>query len=216
MLAASPVFAEGRPDVPNANAPQPATDANSTLVEKYVFSAGTGDTVTGTPGYDTPASLSGCTWAKPGYNGAVAAATFDGKTSIARLPGGKTPTGPVAIKAVIRPSVLGGDWFSDVGGLVFAIKPTGKLSAQRHTSTEPWTYIESATTVAAGQWTTIEYQWDGATQRLFVNGTLAAEGASGAGFGSGPRALGCNCFGATSDHFAGDVASFEVRILKAK
>ena len=206
----------GRPDVPAADKPGPATDKNSKLIEKYVFASGTADTVMGAPGYDTPASLVGCTWSKPGFEGAVATATFDDKSSIARLPGGKTPVGPVAIRGVIRPRVLNGVWFSDVGGLILAVKPDGTVSAQRHTSDAPWTYIASTTAIPVGQWSTIEYQWDGTMQRLYINGTFAVEGASGAGFGSGPRGLGCNCWGPTSDHFAGDIASFEVRTLNAK
>ena len=215
LLAFSgPAQAQGRPEAPSATAPRPATDANSTLIEKYVFSAGTGDTVTGAPGYDDPAKLVGCAWTKPGYKNAAAALRFDGKGSIAWLPVSKTPAGPVSIKGVIRPTVLDGLWYSDVGGLILAVKPNGALSAQRHTSDAPWTYIESTVTINAGDWVAVEYQWDGATQRLFVNGQLAVEGPCSGGFGSGPRALGCNCYGTTSDHFAGDIASLEVRTLK--
>jgi len=210
----TPAHAQGRPDVPSTAGPHPATDANSTLLEKYVFSAGTGDTVTGAPGYDDPAKIVGCEWTKPGYKNAAGALRFDGKASITWLPVTKTPNGPVSIKGVIRPNVLGGLWFSDVGGLILAIQANGTLSAQRHTSDAPWTFIQSTVTITTGDWTVVEYQWDGATQRLFVNGQLAAEGPCSGGFVSGPRALGCNCYGSTSDHFAGDIASLEVRTLK--
>ncbi|MDR3708715.1 MAG: hypothetical protein P4L33_10460 [Capsulimonadaceae bacterium] len=216
LLAQPPATADdaGRPIPPSTSTPRPASGSNSTLVEEYIFSAATGESVAGTPGYDDPAKLVGCEWTKPGYKTAAAALRFDGKTSIAWLPATKTPAGPISIKIVLRPTVLGGNVLSDVGGLVIGITPKGAPSAMRHTSTTPWQYIESSATINAGEWAEVEYQWDGATQRLFVNGQLAAEGPCDKGFASGPRALGCNCYGPTSDHYAGDIASLDIHTLK--
>ncbi|HEY3329880.1 MAG TPA: LamG-like jellyroll fold domain-containing protein [Capsulimonadaceae bacterium] len=202
----------GRPSVNTAVVAVPATDKNSVLVEKYVFNAGTGDTVPNAVAGGDPVTLHATTWTTPGYKDAKAAVRLDGKTSNIPLASRKTPITPISLKFVVKPAALSGLLFGDVGGLTVQIQPTGRVLCLRHEG--KWAAVESADSLTVGQWAEVEYQWDGAVERVFIDGKLSAEAPAGPGFASANRGLGCNFYGATSNYFAGDIASFELRTLK--
>jgi len=193
-------------------APAPATDKNSVLIDKFVFSKDTGSSVANAANGGEPATLHNTNWVSPGYKGAKSAIHLDGKTSYVTLTQALTPSKAISIKAVIRPTGTGGMIFGDVGGLIFKVQDNAHLLSMR-VSNGQWPSLESTDALPLGEWSEVECQWDGATMSLFINGKLSGQAPAGAGFNSGPRGLGCNIFN-MGEFYAGDIASFELREMK--
>lgn len=125
---------------------------------------------------------------------------------------GLTPPGPLSIKITVRPRAYGGYFFCDAGGMWMTTTPDGKPQFVR-LSPAGWATATGKTPLPLNAWTPLEFTWDGATLKLFVNGHLDGEAPCGPKFGSWRRALGCNPFGSGSAYYDGDIDNFEMRAL---
>jgi hypothetical protein len=180
------------------------------LVAAYGFNQGSGTAVTDSSGTGNNGSTSGTTWNAAGrfgpalsFNGTTASVTVPDSTSLDLSTG-------MTLEAWVNPSSAGGPWrtviFKHSSGMVYALysnnganRPTGQVNILGEQNA-----LGSAL-VPANTWTHLATTYDGATLRLYVNGTQVG---SKAQTGSIPASTGALRIGGNAiwgEWFAGTV-----------
>jgi glucose/arabinose dehydrogenase len=186
------------------------------LVAAYGFDQGSGTVVTDSSGTGNNGSTSGTTWNAAGKFGS--ALSFNGTNAAVTIPDSNTldlSTG-MTLEAWVNPSTSGGPWRTVVfkqttSGMVYALysnnganRPTGQVNILGEQN------ALGTAVVPASTWTHLATTYDGATLRLYVNGSQVA---SKAQTGSIPASTGALRIGGNSvwsEWFAGLID--EVRI----
>jgi chitodextrinase len=189
--------------------------APATLVAAYAFNEGTGTTVADASGNGNNGTIANATWSAAGkfgkalsFNGTNARVNINDSTSL-RLTTGMT------LEAWVQPTAVTSAW-RDV---IYKGNDNYYLSATTTTNKVPagggivnGSYVESYGTasLAANAWTYLAATYDGATMRLYVNGTQVATKAGAGSLATSSNQLqigGDSIFG---QYFSGTID--EVRI----
>jgi hypothetical protein len=175
------------------------------LVAALSFSEGTGTTVNDLSGTGNNGVISGATWTAAGRYGK--ALSFDGVSNwitINDAPSLALTTG-MTIEAWVNPASLTG-WQSvlykedpEAIGLAWALYSSDSTAppaayAAIAGSSNPWTHVMGASMLTLNTWTHLAATYDGASLRLYVNGTLVRTMALPGRLvqGSGPLRVGGN------------------------
>ena len=185
-------------------------------VAAYSFDAGSGTTLADVSGHAHPGTLSGPVWTAAGHS--AGALTFDGvndTVSIADQAELDLTTG-MTLEAWVRPTSLGTAWRTvafkeQAGHMSYALygntstgRPTGQVyvGGQRD--------ARASTALPVNAWSHLATTYDGATLRLYVNGSQAASLAAGGAMAisTGPLKLGGNAV--WGEWFAGQLDDVRV------
>ena len=209
LLAAASVAGSSR-------APEAAAAVSSGLVGAYSFDAGSGTAVADNSGSGNSGTLSGATWAT-GKNGK--ALSFDGVNDWVTIADRASLdlTSGMTLEAWVRPAAQSRSWRTVVlkerpGGLAYALysntdsnRPSAEVTnvlGQRDARRRP--------RFASGTWSHLATTYDGATLRLYVNGTqVASKPATGAiTTTSAPLRIGGNAV--WSEWFSGQIDDLRI------
>jgi hypothetical protein len=130
------------------------------------------------------------------------------------LPIGITPQRTWTLAAWIRPETPPGHLdfgsirvlYADTGGVLFALRPDGRLHLHVLEAGQSWTTSPSLTSrirIEPNRWTHVAGTSDGRRIRLYINGSLAGETLCQASVHSQTAAIGCNPYGDRSGFFLG-------------
>jgi glucose/arabinose dehydrogenase/PKD repeat protein len=186
------------------------------LVAAYGLNQSSGTAVTDASGTGNNGSTSGTTWNASGRFGP--ALSFDGSSASVTIPdsGSLDLSSGMTLEAWVNPSAAAGPWRTVVfkqasGGMVYALysnngasRATGQLSILGEQN------AVGTSVVSANTWTHLATTYDGATLRLYVNGTQVGSKAQA---GNIPASTGALRIGGNSvwgEWFAGLID--EVRI----
>jgi concanavalin A-like lectin/glucanase superfamily protein/Big-like domain-containing protein len=187
------------------------------LVAAYGFNQGSGTAVTDVSGFGNNGTTTGTTWSTAGKFGS--ALSFNGSSSWVTVPDSASLdlSNGMTLSAWINPTANGGPWRTVIfketgGGMVYALysnngagRPTGQVNILGEQN------AVGTAAVPANTWTHLATTYDGATLRLFVNGTQVA---SKTQTGNIPASTGPLRFGGNSvwsdERFAGLID--EVRV----
>ena len=156
------------------------TAAQTGPVAAYGFDEGTGTTAADATGNGRTGTISGATWNSSGRFGS--SLTFDGvndRVNIADHALLDLTTG-MTLEAWVRPSALGASWRTVIlkeqtAQLVYALYAhTDTSRPSGHVYIGGDIDVRGTAQVALDAWTHLAATYDGATLRLYANGTLAA------------------------------------------
>ena len=185
------------------------------LVAAFNFNEGAGTTVTDKSGTGNNGTISGATWSTDGRFGA--ALSFNGTSAWVTVPDAASLdfTTSFTVEAWLNPTSVTG-WrtviLKEAGsklayglyGVNGSSRPSGWIQTTRDY------YVNSTTALATNTWTHVAYSYDGATLRMFINGTqvATAAGPTGLSVSTGPLRIGGNAI--WGEYFSGRID--EVRV----
>ena len=182
------------------------------LKEKYAFDEAKGNVANDSSAFQRAGELENVAWINPGFGGNGTAISFNGENSRLNLVLGQTPPGPLSIKMAVRPRTYGGTFFCDAGGMWMKTTGEGTLQFAR-LGPQGFVTLTGKNRIPLNEWSSLEFIWDGAMMRMFINGQPEGETPCNVKFASWRRALGCNPFGKGSDYYNGDLDEFEIRLI---
>jgi chitodextrinase len=155
-----------------------ARGASTGLVAAFSFDEGTGSTATDSSGAGLVATLSNTTWSS-GHSGR--ALSFDGSDSWATIPDRPSldlSTG-MTLEAWVDPSGNSKGWRTAIakeqtGDLAYGLYTSSSSGPAELVYTGGDKYVFSSSNLASGHWRHVAATFDGATERLYVNGSLVA------------------------------------------
>jgi chitodextrinase len=163
-----------------STSPCPAPPSSTTAVAAYSFDAGSGTALTDVSGKGNNGTISGATWTSAGKSGG--ALTFDGVNDLATIADSSSLdlANGMTLEAWVRPTATG-SWRTVVtkemtGNLVYGLfSDSDTTQAAGIVSVGPLQDIVRATSAPAmSAWTHLATTYDGASQRIYVNGALVA------------------------------------------
>ena len=191
--------------------------ANASLVAAYGFDEGTGSSVTDLSGKGNVGTLAGTTWSSTGrfgkslyFNGSSSRVTIKDSPSL-------DVSGAMTLAAWVYPTVaMTGNQVVIVkerpGSNAYHLHASGATSGRVLTgifTTTP-NQLWSAAPIAANRWTHLAATYDGAMQRLFVNGVQVASRAQRGAIATSGNPLRIGADGVRGEYFRGRID--EVRI----
>ena len=191
----------------------PQASAQSGLVAAYSFDEGTGNSVKDSSSNSNSGSITNATWTASGRYGAALA--FNGTNALVSVPSSSSLqlTGAMTLEAWIRPTTVSAQWRDVIykGNDNYFLEGTSNRSGRPAAGASVWSAnLYGTSALAVNTWTHLATTYDGATMKLYVNGTLVASGArSGALETSGnPLQIGGDSI--YGQYFAGSID--EVRV----
>jgi chitodextrinase len=163
-----------------ATSPCTAPPSPTTAVAAYSFDAGSGTALTDVSGKGNNGTISGATWTSAGKSGG--ALSFDGVNDLATIADSSSLdlANGMTLEAWVRPTATG-SWRTVVtkemtGNLVYGLfSDSNTAQAAGIVSVGPLQDIVRATSAPAmSSWTHLATTYDGANQRIYVNGALVA------------------------------------------
>ena len=191
--------------------------ANASLVAAYGFDEGTGSSVTDLSGKGNVGTLAGTTWSSTGRFGK--SLSFNGSSSRVTIKDSPSldVSGAMTLAAWVYPTVaMTGNQVVIVkerpGSNAYHLHASGATSGRVLTgifTTTP-NQLWSAAPIAANRWTHLAATYDGAMQRLFVNGVQVASRAQRGAIATSGNPLRIGADGVRGEYFRGRID--EVRI----
>ncbi len=189
----------------------------------YAFDEGAGTSATDASGTGNTGSITGATWTAAGrYGGAL---SFNGNTALVTIPDAPSlhVTTALTAEAWVNPSTATGFW-EDV---IYKGDDTFYLEAMTPSGAEPvaggtWASnanVNAPAALALHTWTHLAAAYDGATFRLYVNGTLVESAAQTGAFATSTHPLQIGGDSLYGQYFAGlidDVRVYTVALTAAQ
>ena len=163
-----------------ATSPCTTPPPTTTAVAAYSFDAGSGTVLTDVSGKGNNGTISGATWTSAGKSGG--ALTFDGVNDLVTIADASSLdlTNGMTLEAWVRPTATG-SWRTVLtkeqpGNLVYGLfSDSDTAQSAGIVSVGPLQDIVRATSApAASAWAHLATTYDGASQRIYVNGALVA------------------------------------------
>ena len=195
----------------------------SGLVAAYSFNEGTGATVADSSGTGNNGSTTNTTWTASGKYGN--ALVFNGSNSLVTVPDTASLhlTTAMTLEAWVNPSTVTAAW-SDViykGNDNYYLEGTSSSTfpAVGGTFGAAGTTLLGTTALAANTWTHLAATYDGATLRLYINGTQVASTARTGNLATSTNALqigGDSLYGQTFSGMIDEVRIYNVALTQAQ
>jgi subtilisin-like proprotein convertase family protein len=188
-------------------------DGPCDLVAAYSFNAGTGTIVADSSGYNNNGTIVAATWTNSGRYGS--ALFFDGTSALITIhdaPSLQLTTG-MTLEAWVRPTTVSSVWRDviykgDDNYFLEATSTSGGVPAMGGTFSTSSLYGPTALTVDT--WAHLAATYDGATMRLYVNGTQVASQPQTGAMATSTNSLQIGGDDIYGQHFSGTID--EVRI----
>ena len=152
------------------------------LVAAYGFDAGAGTSAADQSGSGNNGTLTNATWAGAGNGKFGNALSFNGTNAFVNVPDSNSLdlTSGMTIEGWVKPNVVSGFHTFIVkerpGDLVYGLYSSSDANRPQSQVTVGGTarLVDGTASIPAGAWTHLAATYDGAVERLFVNGTQAA------------------------------------------